>query len=161
MAEKLWTELASKESGPEPATAVKARIRQGEPPARTRRTREPRWARALVIAASMCVVCLLWSPAVVITRSQRAVTEVLFGNIWPPGSPAACLVAQLQQGLSYHEARDTCESDLMGAKVGATLPEGGAASPVLVPKGSRTPGTSACVSVVWIWTTSRRCRHRP
>jgi hypothetical protein len=161
MAEKLWTELVSKGSGSDPTMEVNARIRQDEPSAKTLRTRETRWARALVIAASLCVVCLLCSPAVVITRAQRAVTQVLFSNIWPAGSPAACLVAQLHQGLSYDEATDASESGLTGAKVGDTLPHGSGASPVLVPKGSRTPSTAACVSVVWIWTTSRRCRHRP
>lgn len=122
----------------------------GESSTGTQPTGEIRWSWALVTFTSICGVCLLCSPVfgmTGMTRSQRVMTQLLFTNIWPDGSPEACLVAQLQQGLSYHEAIDACAIDLSGAGLGAELPQGLGAFPVLVPTGSRTPHTAACVSV--------------
>ena len=113
----------------------------------TLRVRRTGMAGVLILATSICTACMRQPPANRMTGSQRVVTRLLLNNVWPPASPMACLVAHLEQGLSYRQAIDACQIDLKGAAVGATIPGGLGAFPVLVPKGSKTPTTAACVSV--------------
>lgn len=83
-----------------------------------------------------------------LTRSERIVAQELLKNLWPPGSPMACLLAQLQQGLSYHQAVEACKISSTGpGGVGVPAPTDLGAFPVLVRTGSKTPTTAACVSV--------------